>query len=56
VLNQRRYEGHSDWELRTSGVKSSAGSAHDLMTIQEAVDLVCLLRREDHVAQNMAQS
>jgi hypothetical protein len=56
VLNQRNYEGHSDWELRASGVKSSASSAHDLMTIQEAVDLVCLLRREDHVAQNMAQS
>jgi hypothetical protein len=56
VLNQRNYEGHSDWELRASGVKSNANSAHDQMTIQEAVDLVCLLRREDHTAQNMAQS
>ena len=55
VLNQRNYEGHNDWELRASGVKSSGSSAHDLMTIQEAVDLVCLLRREDHVAKNMAQ-
>ena len=56
VLNQRNYEGHSDWELRASGVKSNASSATDQMTIQEAVDLVCLLRREDHTAQNMAQS
>lgn len=55
ALNQRNYEGHSDWELRAGGVKSSASSSPDLMTIQEAVDLVCLLRREDHVAKNMAQ-
>jgi hypothetical protein len=56
VLNRRNYEGHSDWELRSSGVKSTSNSAQDLMTIQEAVDLASLLRREDHVAQNMARS
>jgi hypothetical protein len=56
MLNQRNYEGHSDWELRASGVKSTSNSAQDLMTIQEAVDLASLLRREDHVAQNMARS
>ena len=56
MLNRRNYEGHSDWELRASGVKSTSNSAQDLMTIQEAVDLASLLRREDHVAQNMARS
>ena len=54
MLNRRGYEGHSDWELRASGVKSTSGSAQDLMTIQEAVDLASLLRREDHVAQHIA--
>ena len=56
MLNRRNYEGHSDWELRSSGVKSTGNSAQDLMTIQEAVDLASLLRREDHVAQNLARS
>lgn len=56
MLNRRNYEGHSDWELRSSGVKSTSNSAQDLMTIQEAVDLASLLRREDHVAQSMARS
>ena len=54
MLNQRKYEGHSDWELRASGVKSLSSSAQDLMTIQEAVDLASMLRREDHIARNAA--
>ena len=52
IFNQRKYEGHDDWELRASGVKFRGGDNNDLMTIQEAVDLAGLLRREDHVAQN----
>src|SRR5690349_23770315 len=52
IFNQRKYEGHDDWELRASGVKFRGGDDNDLMTIQEAVDLAGLLRREDHVAQN----
>ena len=52
IFNQRKYEGHDDWELRASGVKFRGGDDSDLMTIQEAVDLADLLRREDHVAQN----
>lgn len=54
MLNRRKYDGHGDWELRASGVKSNSSSTQDLMTIQEAVDLASLLRREDHVAQNTA--
>jgi hypothetical protein len=55
IFNQRKYEGHEDWELRASGVKFRGGTGRDLMTIQEAVELAGLLRREDHVAQNTAQ-
>ena len=52
IFNQRKYEGHDDWELRASGVKFRGGDDSDLMTVQEAVDLAGLLRREDYVAQN----
>ena len=52
IFNERKYEGHEDWELRASGVKFRGGVDGDLMTIQEAVDLASLLRREDHVSQN----
>jgi hypothetical protein len=56
IFNRQKYEGCEDWELRSSGVKSNGTSGGDLMTIQEAVDIASLLRREDHVAQNVAQS
>ena len=52
IFNQRKYEGHDDWELRASGVKFRGGDDSDLMTIQEAVELAGMLRRGDHVAQN----
>src|SRR4029078_7354202 len=52
IFNQRKYEGHDDWELRASGVKFRGGDDSDLMTIQEAVNLAGMLRREDHISQN----
>jgi hypothetical protein len=52
IFNERKYEGHEDWELRASGIKFRGGDDSDLMTIQEAVDLASRLRREDHVSQN----
>jgi len=52
IFNQRKYEGHDDWELRASGIKFRGGDDTDLLTIQEAVDLAGLLRREDYVAHN----
>jgi hypothetical protein len=52
IFNRRNYGGHDDWELRASGVKFRGGDNNDLMTVQEAVDLASLLRREDHIAQN----
>ena len=52
IFNQRKYEGHDDWELRASGVKFRDGDDSDLMTVQEAVELASLLRREDYIAQS----
>ena len=54
IFNRQRYEGRNDWELRSSGVKSTGISGGDVMTIQEAVDIAGLLRREEYVAQNAA--
>jgi hypothetical protein len=54
IFNRQKYEGHEDWELRSSGVKSIGVSGNDLMTIQEAVELASLLRREEYIAQNAA--
>ena len=56
IFNLRNYGGHDDWELRASGVKFRGGDNSDLMTVQEAVDLASLLRREDHLAQNASMS
>jgi hypothetical protein len=56
IFNRTKYEGRDDWELRASGVKSIGISGGDLMTIQEAVDIASLLRREEHVAQNATQA
>lgn len=56
LFNQRKFAGHSDWELRGSGVKSNGRSAVDLMTIQEAVDIAGMIRREEHVSKNTVQS
>src|ERR1041385_3734923 len=55
IFHQRNYGGHDDWELRASGVKFRGGDNSDLMTVQEAVDLASLLRREDHLAQNASK-
>jgi hypothetical protein len=52
IFNSLKYEGRNDWELRASGVKFSGGTDCDLLTIQEAVEIAGLLRREAHVAQN----
>jgi hypothetical protein len=52
IFNDQKYEGRADWELRSSGVKSSGISGGDIMTIQEAVDLAGLLRRDEYVAQH----
>ena len=55
IFNRQKYQGREDWELRSSGIKTTGVSGGDLMTIQEAVDLAGLIRREEYVAQNMRQ-
>ena len=50
IFNRRQCMGHVDWELKASGVKFSDGTDRDLLTIQEAVDIASLLRRDEHVA------
>src|ERR1041385_1444225 len=52
IFNRRNYGGHDDWEVRASGVKFRGGDNSDLMTVQEAVDLAGMLRREDYLGQN----
>lgn len=52
IFNERKYKGHEDWELRSSGVKFGGPDNSDLMTIQEAVGLASLLRREDYIRTN----
>ena len=47
IFNRQKYEGHNDWELRSCGVKCEG---RDLLTIQEAVEIAGLLRREELVA------
>jgi hypothetical protein len=55
VFNRRNYDGHHDWVLRASGLRSAGGSS-DVMTIKEAVDIAGLLRREEYVSQNTVQA
>jgi hypothetical protein len=54
TLNKQKYKGHDNWELRAGGVKFLDGIDSDRMTIQEAVDITSLLRREEYIAQTAA--
>jgi hypothetical protein len=56
IFNRQKYEEHDDWELRSGAVKSGGSSGDGVMTIQEAVDIAGLLRREEYIAQNAAQA
>ena len=52
IFNERKYQGHEDWELHARGVRFRGADNSDLMTIREAVHLASQLRRDDYVAQN----
>ena len=52
IFNERKYQGHDDWELHASGVRFRGADNSDLMTIREAVYLASLLRRDHYAAQN----
>ena len=56
LFNRQKYVGHDDWVLRASGLRSAGSSGDDVMTIQEAVDIASMLRRDEYIAQNAAQA
>jgi hypothetical protein len=56
LFNRRKYVGRDDWVLKASGLRSAGSSGDTVMTIQEAVEIASLLRREDYIAQNAAQA
>jgi hypothetical protein len=49
TLNRLKYKGHDNWELRAGGVRWG-DSTNRRMTVQEAVEVASLLRREEHIA------
>ncbi len=67
TLNSQNYQGHADWELKASGVRSASsarlpsearltgGPNHDpdteILSIQDAVAAASLLRREKYLAE-----
>jgi hypothetical protein len=53
TFNRRKYKGHDNWELRAGGAGRFSGcTAVDRMTVQEAVDIASLIRREEQIAQS----
>ena len=56
TLNRRKYRGVDNWELRAGGVKFTDSACGGRMTVQEAVDAASLLRREEQIARNAAES
>ena len=54
TLNRLKYEGHEDWELKASGVRFGCGTDADRISIQEAVSIASLLRREEYITRNVA--
>jgi hypothetical protein len=55
TFNRQKYKGRDDWKLNSGGVNFSDGAGDKLMTIQEAVDVASLLRREEHIAARQVQ-
>lgn len=53
TLNRLKHKGHDDWELRAGGVRRG-DNTNKRMTVQEAVEVASLLRREEHIAMKEA--
>lgn len=49
TFNRLKYEGHDNWEARAGGVGLSEETNSNRLTIQEAVDMARLLRRDEYV-------
>lgn len=52
TFNRQKYKGRDDWKLSAGGVGLKDGTVGQRMTIQEAVEMASLLRRQEHVARN----
>jgi hypothetical protein len=52
TFNRRKYRGRDDWKLSAGGASYSDAATSERMSIQEAVEIASLLRREEHVAEN----
>ena len=52
TFNRQKYKGRGDWKLSAGGVSFKDGALGQRMTIQEAVEIASLLRRQEHVARN----
>jgi hypothetical protein len=52
TFNRQKYKGRDDWKLNAGGVGCKDGTVGQRMTIQEAVEIASLLRRQEHVARN----
>ncbi len=50
TLNRRKYKNSDQWEVKAGGVKTNDSVADSRMTIQEAVDMASVLRREEYLA------
>jgi hypothetical protein len=55
TLNREKYQGQNNWELRAGGIfcRDSPGKR---MSVQEAVEVASLLRREAHIARAATRS
>jgi hypothetical protein len=56
VLNRGKYKGHDNWKLSAGGVRFSDSTGSHRMTIQEAIEMASLLRREEHISKNAVAS
>jgi hypothetical protein len=52
-----RYKGFDDWELKAGGVRAGGGAGEaDQISVQAAVALASLLRRDEYVAAQTIQA
>ncbi len=55
IFNSHNYKGYNNWELKAGGVRFQGGAETDRITIHEAVETACRLRREEYTKKNLQQ-
>ncbi|HEY0003844.1 MAG TPA: hypothetical protein VGB17_03455 [Pyrinomonadaceae bacterium] len=48
TLNNQKYKGRNSWQFGVGGITDGIGNT---LSLQEAVDVASLLRREEYIAQ-----